>query len=365
MRKRNASTNPSNRRTKADTARENGCKSHGAVTPEGQLRAATASITHGLTAKAVVLTNECPRKYAALRQSFFAEWQPVGPTEESLVNQMVNAHWRLCRIWTMETCLIDSAMFFKREEFEYCYSTYSAGMRAADAVCALNLGNKVNLETLHRYELTYSRSFERAMFTLRKIRGARGEHHTPGQPQRPGFALLSSPPPAVASPQLQPPPALDLPVPKLPIPYAARILLWLRWFATLLISLRNLCKPARPQLTTAPSDAAPEAASGTHARSQPDPQPQSPNCHPESASFHPAPAPWQPAEPQYPMDRAEFLLEGSGTFTYPEYFHFEPVFTPHPNMLIPNGCLGCPACKEREEATRPAQPDSPRIRKER
>lgn len=179
------SDSKSKRRSKAATARENGRKSKGAVTPEGKLRAATASLVHGLTSKSVVLANECPHKYELLRQRFFDEWQPSGMTEEGYVAQMANAYWRLCRIWAIETGLLDSALFGKREEFEVGYSTFTGGLRASDAIGGLNLANRVNIETVQRYERMYERSYDRAAFNLCRLRKLRGIKVSPEPLQRP------------------------------------------------------------------------------------------------------------------------------------------------------------------------------------
>ncbi|MBL8232305.1 MAG: hypothetical protein JNL98_27665 [Bryobacterales bacterium] len=297
------------RRTRAEIARENGSKSKGAVTPEGQFRAATASLKHGLTGKCVVLANECPRKYEALRKEYFDEWQPQGRTETDLLITAINCNWRLQRVWGLESSLIDSAMFFKRNEFEGSYSTPTSAMRAVDAVCALNATNKVNLETLQRYETTYGRGYERALLTLRQLRKARGEHSNPEPRLRQRLAPSASIPSAILA--------------KLTLPSLSPLLNWLRALFMLILSLMPWTK-----------------SSGGSTASQED--------------FHyEGPAPetgtWQPHESQCAMPREEFLAESSGTFTVPEHLHYESHFTPPRHLLIPNACLGCPACNEREE----------------
>jgi hypothetical protein len=296
------------RRTRAEAARENGRKSRGAVTPEGKLRAATASLKHGLTSKCVVLANECPRKYEALREEYFREWQPQGPTETDLLINIVNCVWRLRRIWAMETAMMDSIMFYKREEFEECYETRTAQMRAADAFCAINAINRFNFQTLHRYETTLTRSYERSLATLRKLRRSRGLSADPElrlHNARPDSAPNETP----ATP------------PTAPLRSLKRLANWLRALFMLLLGLIPRLQPRNP-------------LPGANETWQEDP------------------SPWQPHESQSLMPREEFLAWASGTFTVPEHLHYESHYTPSENLLIPNSCIRCPACEEREERER-------------
>jgi hypothetical protein len=314
------------RRTRAQAARENGRKSRGPVTPEGKFRAATASLKHGLTGKCVVLANECPRKYEALREEYFREWQPQGPTETDLLIHIVNCVWRLRRIWAMETALIDSAMFYKREEFEESYHTPTAPMRAADAFCALNAANRFNFQILHRYETTLTRGYERSLATLRKLRLARGESSNPEsvlphpRSSSAQSANLKTPQPA--------PPARALPA-------LAHLLNWFRNLIAILLGRIPQSQPRQPL----PDD---------H-------QPPVEDTAPEIST-------WQPHESQSLMPREEFLAWASGTFTVPEHLHYESHYTPSENLLIPNSCIRCPACEEREERQRQTATDQTETR---
>ncbi|MBL8232276.1 MAG: hypothetical protein JNL98_27520 [Bryobacterales bacterium] len=302
----------SRHRTRADAARENGRKSKGAVTPEGQFRAATASLKHGLTGKCVVLSNECPRKYENMRNEYFDEWKPVGPSETDLLITAVNCNWRLQRIWAMESSVIDSAMFYKREEFEESYANHTSAMRAVDAVCALNANNKVNLETLQRYETTYTRGYDRALASLRKLQQARGQASClePRLRRNPAHSQQVLPPL----------------LPKLSLPSLTPLLNWLRALCMLILSLTPWTK-----------------SGNSSTASQQD-------FHHEELA--PETGTWQPHESQCDMPREEFLAETSGTFTVPEHLHYECHYTPSERLLIPNSCIGCPACNEREERAR-------------
>jgi hypothetical protein len=66
------------------SSRANGRKSHDPVTTVGRLHSAQARITHGLTAKALVIPGEDPEKAAQLAQSVYDELQPRGALENEL-----------------------------------------------------------------------------------------------------------------------------------------------------------------------------------------------------------------------------------------------------------------------------------------
>lgn len=76
-------------------------------------------------------------------------------------------------------------MFTLREEFEAGFSVYPAGMRAAGALSAMNLHNRINLGSSHRHEAHMERIFERNLLQLRELRAARGITSQPALPSLP------------------------------------------------------------------------------------------------------------------------------------------------------------------------------------
>ena len=55
---------------KSQTARANGAKSRGPITPEGRAKSARNSIRHGLRAKSIVLTTESKEEFRSLLYSY-------------------------------------------------------------------------------------------------------------------------------------------------------------------------------------------------------------------------------------------------------------------------------------------------------
>src|SRR5580700_6296551 len=82
--------------------RLNAQKSTGPRTPEGRAAVRLNGVTHGLTAKTLVLKGENEDDFKALFKSLEAEHQPTTPTEEILVADLAMATWRRRRLYNME-----------------------------------------------------------------------------------------------------------------------------------------------------------------------------------------------------------------------------------------------------------------------
>ena len=93
-----------------DANRRNAKLSTGPRTPEGRAAVGCNALRHGLTAQTAVLPNESPEEFQELLDAFLAEYQPAGPTELLLVEQMAMAAWRLRRMRALETGLFDLRM---------------------------------------------------------------------------------------------------------------------------------------------------------------------------------------------------------------------------------------------------------------
>jgi len=87
--------------------RRNAQKSTGPQTPEGRTVSKMNAMKHGILSKQVLVDgrfyNERASELEALHQRFWEEYQPSGPVEEMLVDQIVTAHWRLRRALTAES----------------------------------------------------------------------------------------------------------------------------------------------------------------------------------------------------------------------------------------------------------------------
>src|SRR6185295_3154635 len=92
--------------------------------------------------------------------------------EMDLVDDMVNARWRLRRIAVMQTAALDLQMDKDEKELSHTFSQIDQPTRLVVAFGKLsNEGN--TLQMLMRYETTYSRMYDRAMKALESLQAKR------------------------------------------------------------------------------------------------------------------------------------------------------------------------------------------------
>ena len=86
----------------------NALHSTGPKTPGGKAVVRLNALRHGLLARDVVLPEEDADAFEDHFNQVRANFSPVGPIEEFLVNRVVNAMWRLHRLARAETALLHS-----------------------------------------------------------------------------------------------------------------------------------------------------------------------------------------------------------------------------------------------------------------
>ena len=102
---------------RSDTARANGAKSRGPKTAETKEKSSRNSLRHGFTARNIILLEcESGDEFQKMEDEFAAMHQPATPAEQDLVDEMVAARWRMRRISTAETALIDVEMAVRKPE---------------------------------------------------------------------------------------------------------------------------------------------------------------------------------------------------------------------------------------------------------
>ena len=149
-----------------DANRRNAQFSTGPRTPEGRAAVGLNALRHGLTAQTTVLPNENPDEFQELLDAFLAEYQPAGPTETLLVEQMAIASWRLRRMRALETGLFALRMSqLPRDE-------NAAALDPRSRAFAYDTSGSRAIETLSRYETRIERSFYRALHELERLRAA-------------------------------------------------------------------------------------------------------------------------------------------------------------------------------------------------
>jgi hypothetical protein len=150
-------------------AHVNGAKAAGTKSPAGIQRSSVNALKHGLTSKAVVLSNESQSHFDELHLTYVREFEPKSGVEMDLVDQMVSAQWRLRRIWRMQTAALDLKMDQQEAEIAKAFHQIDQTTRTAVAFTAMANEAKA-LDLFLRYETAYTRMHQRAMNSLSKLR---------------------------------------------------------------------------------------------------------------------------------------------------------------------------------------------------
>ncbi len=189
------------RALKKEAARANGAKSHGPKTAEGKLASSRNALTHGLTARTVVLQNESAEDYQTELRAYLDHFLPQGKPETDLVHQLAAAQWRLARYVSVEAALLEQKMDDQADWLQQKYGddefeALNERHRLAIAFEALS-GASGSLALLNRYQARLHREYQRLLKTLTELQAARLARESTLQ-RRP--KLPNEPKPAHAEP---------------------------------------------------------------------------------------------------------------------------------------------------------------------
>ena len=197
---------------KSETARINGAKSHGPVTPEGKARSSTNARRHGLAGASIILDGESPDDFELLRADFINHFQPQTAVETDLVDVMAIARWRLRRLLAIEAHLFDLEILDSKDQIKRLSKMKVVEQEDRLAMVFERLGNNGNsLTLLLRYEGSLNRSYDKALKQLLQLQSTRPD------PPLGSFCIFENAeapatapaPPAASVPRLQMPPVVD------------------------------------------------------------------------------------------------------------------------------------------------------------
>jgi hypothetical protein len=156
-----------------DANRRNAAKSHGPITPEGRAAVRHNALKHGFTAAEIVLpTVEERIDFEQFRFAFEEEYNPVGPTEEVLVEDIVTARWRLNRIRKMEPGFFALGLQFRQRVREKLYANLDGQAHLAD-VLSYDASGDDTYGKMSRYEGRFERTFYKALKELQRLQTLR------------------------------------------------------------------------------------------------------------------------------------------------------------------------------------------------
>jgi len=152
-------------RRKQESARANGAKSKGPVTPEGKEKSSQNATKHGLSASRIVLSCESGEEYQALCDDYFTRFHPHDQAERDQVIVMINSIWRQRRFWNVETGAMNLRVEEREEDLQKNYDEVTDQMRVAKAF-SWEMGL---LKAIDRHEIRILRQYQRALKTLQEL----------------------------------------------------------------------------------------------------------------------------------------------------------------------------------------------------
>ena len=170
---------------RSDTARANGAKSRGPKSAETKEKSSRNSLRHGFTSRHTMLLEcEDEDEFQELEEEFAATHQPATPAEQDLVNEMVAARWRINRIRTIETVIMDCEMVRKKAEVEKTFLQPDSGIHMGMAFRTLAEESSC-MALVSRYETRLSRMYDRAYRTLRELQQKAEPKKQKSEPESP------------------------------------------------------------------------------------------------------------------------------------------------------------------------------------
>ena len=169
--------------SRAEINRANSQHSTGPITEEGKKRSSLNALRHGLTSQNVLIPGEDPKIYDAHVAALYDEHNPQTQTESIQVQLLADLSWRLLRVATMESNLLDQNIN---------YSTYDDQNSRVDAFDKLTR----SLANLSLHSQRLSRQFDKTLLELRNLQKTRprpsGAHPPTDALSRDGFVFTAA-----------------------------------------------------------------------------------------------------------------------------------------------------------------------------
>jgi hypothetical protein len=155
---------------KSETARINGAKSRGPTTAEGKEKSSRNALQHGLTAgnRNILLDCEDPGQFDEVLNKLLGIHEPATPAERDIVEEMVAARWRIRRMCSIETGLLNAEILTQQSQSD----SPDPNIHLAMAFRTLTDDSR-SLPLASRYEARLQRLYDRAYKTLRELQQAR------------------------------------------------------------------------------------------------------------------------------------------------------------------------------------------------
>ena len=130
------------------------------------------AITHGLFSKHIVIGQESPEAFDDIVNRHLDRFDPDDEVEQSLVEEMVAAHWRLRRLWAVENQWLQAALENQPPSPETARIAGAFG----------EVADSPRLGLLHRYETRLHLMYQRAFRNLLRMRNSPAQNEPKKSP---------------------------------------------------------------------------------------------------------------------------------------------------------------------------------------
>ena len=161
--------------------RANSVRSTGPKSRLGKARSSMNACKHGLTAQAVIIGDEDPAQFDALRKALEEEFQPHSLMERELVERLAGIIWRIRRTPKFEAALIEARCEEARRNAYYDPERRKQleGAGAMGAALMLDSAQQDTLGKLSRHESALMNAFTKALQMLHFIHSQRAVEDDP------------------------------------------------------------------------------------------------------------------------------------------------------------------------------------------
>jgi hypothetical protein len=162
--------------------RENARQSTGPRTAEGKQRSAANATKHGLSSAFTVLPDESQEEFDALAHQFRAEYQPQGEHQHFLIDQMIQARWRIARINRLEDAALCQMMDSGATVDVRALATFQRYRTAAER-SYYKAQTEMHNARQQRHENTAIVNMDNYMVRLMNAKSPRNQHDDQHQPE--------------------------------------------------------------------------------------------------------------------------------------------------------------------------------------
>lgn len=148
----------------------------GPKTPEGKAISKLNALKHGILSQEVLIEGEDNSMLESLIEALMAEFKPVGPIEEVLVDRIISSLWRLRRSVNAEKNTME---YVKNDGFVFAGLDGVFDEKQGDRSRIKNMITHEGVETILRYETTIERSLLKALHELERIQAKRNGKDVP------------------------------------------------------------------------------------------------------------------------------------------------------------------------------------------